>query len=298
VRACREIAFSETASFRDFLVVLDKGKTNHPCAIVYLKTSLGDLSLEEAGELARRIKQTPEGRPYSDAEIEISWSKPQAIREGADNLWFLAGLENATNARVLRDFYQQLLERAENLLGPLGEQRFVSIKRGLEPRPVGMYNALFLVRPLELKRVERSSLIITKETALKTLVALRGTEYSFNVPNNAIALGLKTASYMPCWRIDEHADRVIIKRFDGFSNIETFFSKIDFGYIDSFAQSRYTHLLVTKRINLAAPGTCALAFYADRCMISANVLYSVVASPAYSKALCLCLISHDIVHCF
>ncbi|MBI5714933.1 MAG: N-6 DNA methylase [Chloroflexi bacterium] len=291
VRTCREIAFSEAAAFRDFLIVMDKGKSQHQCGIVYLKASLRELTLEEAREIGERVKKIKEGRAYSDAEVEVSWVTQKVVQENWANLGFLVGYENAEDARVLSKFYEKILVQAEKskALIKLADVSHLTVKRGLEPRPPGMYDATFIVRPLDERRLRHSLLILEKEGPEGRVVSMKGTKRKIKVPPDVVLRAIKTASYISSWKIDKVADRLITRRFDGYkSNIETILGiRVDFSYVDAFSRDRLTHLLVTKRVDLGASGTSALAFFSSEQIVSANVLYSVITSPEYSKALCL-----------
>ena len=293
VRTCREIAFSEAAAFRDFLIVMDKGKSQHQCGIVYLKASLHELTLDEAREIGERVKKVKEGRAYSDPEVEVSWVTQKIVQENWANLGFLVGYENAEDARVLSKFYEKILVQAEKskALIKLADVPHLTVKRGLEPRPPGMYDATFIVRQLDERRIGHSLLILEKEGPEGRVVSLKGSKRKIKVPPDVVLRAIKTASYIPSWKVDKVADRLITRRFDGYkSNIETILGiRVDFSYVDTFSRDRLAHLLVTKRVDLAAPGTSALAFYSDEQMISANVMYSVITSPQYAKGLCLWL---------
>jgi len=111
------------------------------------------------------------------------------------------------------------------------------------------------------------------------------------IPRNSAISGIKTASYLGFWKVDENADWIITERFKGFrESIEIPTGKtVDFHYVNQFTDARLAHLIVTKRVNLAAPGTCSLAFYSDEKIASTNVLYSVITDPEYSKGICLWL---------
>lgn len=291
VRTCREIAFSEAAQFRDYLIVMDKGKQNDRCGVVYLKASLRELTLDEARDITERISHVKPGSAYSDRDVQVTWVAQKTIRENWKNLGSLVSFEDADNARVLSEFFQTFVEKAEGSLAYLQDVPFVTVKRGFEPKPAGLYDAVFAVRPTDGKRAERSQLIIQSETA-QTITALwRGANQPIRIPRNAVMAGIKTASYLGTWRINHNADWIITERFKGFrESIETLAGiHVDFHYVNEFNGARLAHLIVAKRIDLAAPGTSVLAFYADERIASANVCYSVITNPTYAKGLCLYL---------
>lgn len=291
VRTCREIAFSEAASFRDYLIVMDKGKRNDRCAIVYLKASLRELTIEEAHEISDRINKTTQGHAYSDRDVQITWVSQKNVKSNWKNLGLLVNYEDANNGRVLGDFIQKFTEKSQDALTYLQDVPFVTVKRGLEPKPAGLYDVIFAVRPTHEKRIGHSRLIINKETREAITASFQMAQHPVKIPRSAVITGIKTASYVGTWQVTDNADWIIVEGFKGFKEgIERFTGvNVNFHYVNEFTKARLSHLIVAKRIDLAAPGTSALAFYSDTKMTSANVCYSVITNPNYSKGLCLYL---------
>lgn len=291
VRTCRETAFSEAAHFRDYLIVMNKGKQNDHCGVVYLKASLREITLDEARDIAERINSVKQGSDHNDNDIQVTWVNQKVVRANWNNLGSLVSFEDADNGKVLTEFLQTFTDKSQNNLTCLGNIPFVSVKRGFEPRPPGLYDLVFAVRSTNDKRIGHSNLILNYENTETITASLRGAKQSIKIPRGSVIAGIKTASYLGFWKIDENADWIITDRFRGFrKSIEIRTGKtVDFHYIREFTGARLAHLIVTKRVNLAAPGTCSLAFYSDKKIASTNVLYSVITDPEYSKGLCLWL---------
>jgi len=290
VRTTREIAFSEKARFRDFLILMAKERTERPCGVIYLKRSLEEMTVESARGLAAKILEVPDGRVYADDEISVEWVPQHIVRQNASNLLFLVAFENPENAVVLRRYHELVLGRAADRLVKLRNCHSVKIRRGMEPIPSGMYDALFIVRQICPERVSRSELLLLEDQGESVEAMLASTGTSVTIPREHLHHGLKTLSYTPSWCIDDCADWFIDSRFSDFEEIERLLGvTVDFDYVQRRLRDRSTNLLVAKRLNIAAPGTCGIAFYSEAKVTAPNVFWCVDAEMNHSAALCLWL---------
>ncbi|MEM2079380.1 MAG: N-6 DNA methylase [Nitrososphaerota archaeon] len=295
VRTMHEIAFSEAARFRDFLVVMSKGKNDDPCAVVYLKRKLSDLSIDDAEKLANSIKRILQEYgfedEYEDDNVVISLVPQSKIRENHYNLWPLVGFSHPRIARIVCGFLQKVIERAETVLTPMRDV-VTRIIRGIEPKKEGLLNAVFVVRPLNPKRVERSQIIFEKEDDKGIVARFSKGELSrrVSIPYYAVKSGLKTAVYLQTLDVTQNCDWFIFRRFEGFKDIEKLAKvKVDFEELSNQADKRQTHLVVARRIDLAGPGTMLLAFYSQINLVPSKAFWSLYNDSDTSKALCLWL---------
>ncbi len=290
VRTTREIAFSEKARFRDFLIVMGKERTECPCGVIYLKRSLEEMTVESARGLAAKILEVPDGQVYTDDEISVEWVPQHVVRQNTSNLLFLVAFENPENAAILRRYGELVLDRAGDKLVKLRDCESVKIRRGMEPIPSGMYDALFIVRQICPERISRSELLLLEDQRETVEAMLASVSTSVTIPREHLHHGLKTLSYVPSWCIDDCADWFLYCRFSDFSEIERLLGvTVDFDYVQRRLRDRSTNLLVSKRLNVAAPGTCGIAFYSEAKVTAPNVFWCVDAEMNHSAALCLWL---------
>lgn len=291
VKTCKEIAFSEAAKFRDYLVVLDKAVELQRCGVVYIKRSIDTMTVEEARNIASRILKVKVGRSHTEEDFALTWVRHSQIKTGWENLSFLVAFEDPENASILQSFTDKCLELSEKHLARLDEIPHVGEKRGFEPKPTGLYDAIFVVRELCPKRVERSLIVLSEEKNERVDAILGSMPRVIKIPKECLTPALKTASYVTKWNVNDITDWVITKRFKGYrEQVENIAGiRVDFNYVNTSIKKRRSHLLVVKRIDLSAPGTSAIAFYSDKQMVSTNVFYSVTTSKDYSIALCLWL---------
>lgn len=291
VKTTKEIAFSEAARFRDFLVVLEKRNANAaqtlpPCAIVYLKRRLNELELDEAADIARRIKRLQQGQRWDDDDCSVVWLTQEKVRASDPAFQFYVAFSDPETAATLLAFLDALKAKAGQHLTTLTE--VVRITRGLNPAQKGVIKAIYAVRPLHPDRLRQSPLVVEEET--QNAVVVRFANQSFKIPRNALLPGLKTHAYLSMMDITANSDWFICRRFKGFDTIELVLGvKVDFDALNRKASAAATHLAVGYRLDLAAPGTCLIAFYSDQKVVPQQAFSSFHADPAMARALCLWL---------
>ncbi|MDI6847794.1 MAG: N-6 DNA methylase [Candidatus Bathyarchaeia archaeon] len=129
VRSAAEVAFSESAHYRDYLIVLRKGVTKKPLVVTILKGKLHEMR-EQVGELALKIK---EFRASSDTRLSLAeleslkvFNIEELIARHIANLKPLVGF-NTVEAHTLN---LQLLDEMKDkpTLGDLEKKRVVKIR--------------------------------------------------------------------------------------------------------------------------------------------------------------------------
>lgn len=289
VKTCRDSAFSEAARFRDYLVVFDKVESDTPCRIVYLKKSLKSLGLADARKICDQIRNTEPGKDRETEFFEVTWISQDKIRQNYENLGFMVGFESARNIKVLSDKWEKLVSQNEKNIATLDQNTELKSIRGFEPKPAGLYNLIFLVRPNHPKRVNNSQLSLQEENGSYVNAVNKLNNQTVKIPKRHLRIGLKTISYVNRLCVDKVGDWIITESNPEWKEkVEDCFPQsVSLNYLAGALDKRETYLTVAKRINLAAPGTAAVAFYANRPINPANVMYSVVTNPLYSRGLCL-----------
>jgi hypothetical protein len=297
VKTVKEVAFSEAARFRDFLAVLEKVNEGNnssapknpepPCALVYLKRRLNELSLDDAATIAQRIKNLPEGQPLDDNDCSVIWLSQESVQAGDAYFQFHVALSHPQTAATLLEFLQALQEKAGDKLTALTD--IVSITRGLNPAKRNVIKAIYAVRPIHPDRLRQSPLIIERET--QNTVIVRFANQQLKIPRSAVRFGLKTHAYIPKMDITDCCDWFICQRFKGFETVELVLvgTDVDFDALNRQAEAKAAHLVVGYRLDLAAPGTKLLAFYSREKVVAQQAFSSLHADPETAKALCLWL---------
>jgi len=288
VRTTKEFAFSEAASFRDFLVVLEKRVEQDnlpPCRIVYLNRGLNDFTFSELSSLAANIKQAEVGQSVlRTSDFSVFEVSQQMIQRNRDDLWSFVGFEYPENSNAVADFFDRLRQysgskltllykylKVKNLKKGLGKD----IPRGFEPKPKGLYSAIYITR-LRKKRPDKPhALHLAKDEASYLLVEC--TSQRIRIPKKNVHPAIYSGSYLQNFYIDStNCDYVVSSMGDFSTNLQNFSGiPINYNYIAKSIEKCQTNILVAKRLNIVAPGTTHLAFFSESKIVSPNTFYSI-----------------------
>jgi len=298
VRTTKEFAFSEAASFRDFLVVLEKSKEQGHlprCRIVYLNRSLNDFSLDEMSSLAENMKKISVGRSViRTADFSVFELSQMMVRRNRENLWPFIGFEYPENSFAISDFVDRFKQYAGSKLVLLSEYLGIknlkrgfgkSIPRGFEPKPKGLYGAIYITRPRKERRDKPRALRLIKDGTSYLLVDCMGQH--IKIPKSDVFPAVYSGSYFRTYYVDRSNCDYVISKMGDFSRSLQDFSGIhvDYNYVSKSIDKCSSHILVAKRLNIVAPGTTHLAFYSEHEMVSPNTFYSMKCDSKQSLVL-------------
>ncbi len=288
VKTVNEIAFSENARFRDFLVVLQKLYSTDKCGIVYLKKKQSEMSIEEGRNIGQKIKDCPEGRIYEDDDLYIYWIKQKNINKKWKNLWPFVGISQPSNIKPINTFREMFQKQVERNLTCL-KNTSAKVIRGIEPISEGMLNALYIMRPIQKERLGRALLILQKEKRTEIIAGVKETGTIITIHRDIILPGLKTHAYVNKYDFEPICDWMVHEDFKGFEKVRklTASKKIDFFKVNKQIERRTSHLFLPRRINFAAPGTKVLAFYCDKESVPGKAFWSISVDKDASKIYCV-----------
>lgn len=289
VKSIRDTAFSEGARFRDFLVVLHRDGRKAECAFIYLKKKLSETSLRDAADIADTVKLLEKGKRYEDDRVLVLWKDQQEILANWQDLGRLV-VFNTESGEELIKFYQDSISTGSKRLIKLANcTPHIPILRGLEPTVENLLDLIFVVRPIDKDRIGRSKLILTSEGSSKISGVIKDLATTFEIPNSVIGKGLKTAAYVPRLDVESISDLAILKSFDGITEIQRKLNvgEVDFKSFTRRANDRFSHLLVSRRFNITAPGTKVVAFFSTSKLLPGKAFWTFPSDVTTSKILCL-----------
>jgi len=289
VRTTKEFAFSEAASFRDFLVVLEKSKEQSHlprCRIVYLNRGLNELRLDEIPSLIGEMRNSVVGKSVlRTADFCVFEVSQRMIRRNRDNLWLTVGFEYPENSIEISDFFDRLRQYGGRKLAQLS--RYLGIKhvdeeglghvipRGFEPKPKGLYSAIYIARSRKERPDETNSLHLIEDNPSFLIVDC--ISQRIKIPKRNVFPAIYSASYLRTCYVDSTKCDYVISSLGDFSKRLQDLSgvHIDYNYVSKSVEKCGSHILVTKRLNIVAPGTTHLAFFNNHQMVSPNTFYSI-----------------------
>lgn len=292
VKLSKDVAFTESAIHRDFLLILEKGNRSKfsVFGMIYLNKSINKFDLNQIKELGKQIKNLTEGKDYENTQFKIRWINHSYILKDIYNLWHIVGFSTPEIREILYNFYRDLLQKGEELDKLDQFQKIIpidNILRGLEPNPPGLFKIIFLINPLHPQRIARSKLIIDKEQSDTIQVKLTDFNEIYNIPRNVLEKGLKTHTYQSRLII-EKPDYIILDEFNEFQSIKEKIqlSEIDFSYIKQKGLERLAHLFIIRRFGFSK-GTKLICFYSEEGLIPSKNFYCIKTDLETAKILSL-----------
>ena len=272
-------AFSESARFREILLVATKTKhRDDPCLFVNLKRI--PIDDEDARFLAEEIRRSKEMKAViDDADLTTKFVSCSELAGSTDN-WFrlLVGISNEPIVEQLEGNkpLKPLIELLKSKKG--------MVIRGIEHwtgKPISVESAFILSS--ERHAMKQKDKWVLKESKDDCLIARdRYLGKEVKVPKGCFWYALRRPSGLESVDITEELDYVVVSRFNG---DEHFFRRELLkkgGEISrevkswrKYLKSRMTNLVISRRFNLSAPKTAAIAFCSDREFVPAKMFWSV-----------------------
>jgi hypothetical protein len=264
-------AFSEAARFREMLLIATKTKEGldaSKCLFVNLKRIPVDAADSDflADEI---ISSRSTCQQLDDADLSTEFVEQNQLKISTEN-WF-DKISRHTEESLLDLCSQQAADRLQTL-ETLVDSRKGKIVRGIEHwtgKPVSVSSAFVLSS--ERHAMKKDDRWILKETRRDSiLVRDRFVDVEIEVPRKAIIPALRRPAGLQSVNISDDMDYAIVSRFTG---DQQFFMKelVEKGNNLSncvkkwreYLENRKTRLTVSRRFNLSALNTSALAFYSE-----------------------------------
>jgi type I restriction-modification system DNA methylase subunit len=289
-------AFSEAARFREILLVATKTKKDHnssKCLFVNLKRIPVDAADSDflADEV---ISSKATSQELNDSDLSTGFVSQKELKKTTEN-WF-----NNIAARGQESLLDICLQQSPDKLKTLEdilEFRKGKIVRGIEHwtgKPVSVSSAFILSSERHaLKKDDRWILKEFKKDSI--LVKDKLVDIEITVPKKAVIPALRRPSGLQSIDVSAEVDYAVISRFTG---DQQFFIKelVEKGtsiskYVKKwreYLESRKTNLTVSRRFDISAPNTVAMAFYSDNAAAPCKMLWAIQGLKSdYSKVLAL-----------
>jgi hypothetical protein len=289
-------AFSEAARFREILLVATKTKKDHnssKCLFVNLKRIPVDAADSDflADEV---ISSKATSQELNDSDLSTGFVSQKELKKTTEN-WFdkITGQGEESLLDICLQQSPDKLKTLEDIL----EFRKGKIVRGIEHwtgKPVSVSSAFILSSERHaLKKDDRWILKEFKKDSI--LVKDKLVDIEITVPKKAVIPALRRPSGLQSIDVSAEVDYAVISRFTG---DQQFFIKelVEKGtsiskYVKKwreYLESRKTNLTVSRRFDISAPNTVAMAFYSDNAAAPCKMLWAIQGLKSdYSKVLAL-----------
>jgi type I restriction-modification system DNA methylase subunit len=276
-------AFSEAARFREMLLIATKTKEAldaSKCLFVNLKRIPVDAA-DSDFLTDEMISSRSAGQQLDDADLSTEFVEQSQLKTSTEN-WF-DRISRHTEESLLDVCSQQAAGRLQTL-ETLVDSRKGKIVRGIEHwtgKPVSVSSAFVLSS--ERHAMKKDDRWILKETRRDSiLVRDRFVDVEIEVPRKATIPALRRPAGLQSMDISDDMDYAIVSRFTG---DQQFFMKelVEKGknlsnYVKKwreYLENRMTRLNVSRRFNLSALNTSALAFYSELAVAPCKMFWAI-----------------------
>jgi hypothetical protein len=300
VRSAVEVAFSEAAHYRDYLIIFSKGFQTEPLVVTILKKRLKDIA-DQISDLALKIKEfsSSNNQRLSLEELEaLKISDAETIlTRHIINLKPLVGF-NTIKAHTLS---LELLDRLKKM-PTIGELDSSGLIRMRLYRP-GQYKTKGVEKFAEKLFISRYgarspnvTFLLDRIKGKSVILKLKRANIFFELPIDSLVLSLRTYSGVKHLDISNEEEFGIINpapvkehllKLSGLiprKKVEQASKDIQEAYND-FAGS----ILLTRRIRLTSPNAYWLAFYSDNAVLGSQLPTIQVRDVSQGKILALYL---------
>jgi hypothetical protein len=283
VKTTKDLAFSESAAFRDILLIAEKRKPRDDdlTTIVFLKKSIRELTPDEAKEIGENIKSKIEANDFFESyNVQQTLFKESFMR-------FVSTSSLRINF-ILNEFYSKLASSRK--LRKLQEKE---IKEGFGFRPDGLSKVIVVANPISSERLEHSELILKKEKEDYLLVESKSLGKTIKVNKGKTIAALRSLTGIKQMEISNYTDYIILSKYNEANLIEKIFMKtrINWNKIKSYAERLKTcNIVVPDKINLSSPNTFLVSVFSEKPILPSNMFYLLYTENLNnSKILCLFL---------
>ena len=269
VTTWRRSAFSESTMFREILFVARKTKANKDAktAIVVLKRL--PTTLTEAREMAVAIKGS-----------KVNWEDDKLIVKIYDYSELVQDISNwfkyiSTRESTLADVLNQAFATTKLVsFSSIAEVQRIDLEH---LKFKDFHGFIMFNEERAVKRID--AWIADKVTKDKLIAKHRTIETKVEIPMRVLERGLRRNSNVKSMDVSEVSDYLILSHFEGIENLaRVFLMDKDLSFLSSKIdewrrkfEARKSHLLLARRFDISAPGTCLLAFYSSAPIVGVDM---------------------------
>ncbi len=210
VKTTKDLGFSESAAFRDILLIIEKRKPRDDdlTGIVFLKKSLSEISLEDAEEIVEKIREIrPKvGLVYSNDNFEMYFVSYRDILANRENLMPFIWSSRVSTVLTFERFLSLIKERAKDKLVKIKKEQLMD---GFHTSPKGLSEIVYITRPIDKSRISRAFLILEKEGKNFIYFKIKGTDFRFRVEKSKVIPGLRTLTGIRCLDLQNNYDYML-----------------------------------------------------------------------------------------
>ncbi|MEM5870735.1 MAG: N-6 DNA methylase, partial [Candidatus Aenigmatarchaeota archaeon] len=263
IRSVVDDAFSESAAFRDILLIAEKRKPKKEdkTTIVLLKKSIRDTNPEIFNDIISRIKKIKENTITLDFEtITVYWKD---LIENRNNLMPFLSFKSIKTQEILISFFK-IIQQNNKITQSIKSEMLIE---GFHASPEGLSELTFITNPIDESRIKQAFLILKDKVHDKLLCKIKDTKISIQVNLDNVKPALRTITGIPTIDITNIHDFLIFTNFKDFDTVLKLSKwKGDFSWkiVREKMQDRGWYLVIPSRFRINSKNTKVISVYSNQ----------------------------------
>jgi hypothetical protein len=262
IKSIIDDAFSESAAFRDILLIAEKRKPKSidKTNIILLKQSIRTGNVEDFYKLIDKLTKSKETMISSDFEVLVLSYKE--LRENRNNLMPLLSFKSIKNQETLILFLEKL-KKSKLLSKSITSDMLVE---GFHASPEGLSELTFITNPVDDSRIKQAFLILKEDKENKITCLVKGTKISINIDKNKVKPALRTITGINKIDITNTHDFLItdnFKNFDTVLKLSNWKGKFSWQIVKEKMKEKDWYLIIPSRFRINSTNTRIISAYSD-----------------------------------
>ena len=286
ITAWERAAFSEGAQFREILLIAKKNQISNEskCCITLLKKL--PHSIEDSIKITENIRSLSErlnvNEFYANDEMNSRIITQAELKRNLKNMYILIATSDLKLVDMLEKISQKSPQKLISFASFIKQHNYQMVRFDYDPP----FHGTIIVQPVRaIKKVDEW---VVKEADEKVLIAQnRFTNEEISIPINVLARGLRRASRTDKINITNDLDYILISDFD---NAQRIIEDVNIlKEWKDYVRQRLANVLLSRRLDISAVGTKAIAFYSSIPMVGAHMWSIKATNEEHAKLLTLWL---------
>jgi hypothetical protein len=290
IKSEKEAAFSESAQYRDVLLIAEKKKPTDKniTKVVFLNTSIKDKNKEWVERIVEKIKKF-EG--YKDEQLEIVCVNTLELIRNIRNIMPILVFGKG-KLNILLQFLISLQSKMKKFK-TLEEENLIL---GFNTSPAGTAEKAFVTRPLTKDRIKQAFLVLENEKDEHIIGKIKNSEVRIIIEKAKIFPALRTNTGINRISVENIHDYLILRKPKEFRKIEPYiiakieekrkkyagkkYELIDYNEIKRRTLASQTYLALCIKFNIYSPNSHLFAFVNSK---KFTPLYTFISFPFLNK---------------
>jgi len=291
-----DVAFSESAVYRDLLFVADKTipERSHSVCFVFLKNSLNNMTVEKARSIVGEIRKVAIGNSVQADDFTIKWVSQSNLQRDRINLMsYLRGTDSTQKSDLIKRFLGDVKRRAGDVVTRIATQDMI---RGFEQSPKGLPQICFVARPVAEDRLKRAFMILEKEDGL-IKIRIKDTDLHYEISKRNVVPALRSLTNIKRFNVTGIHDYLIKGNYEGFKKVlplTQWKGRFEWNIVEDKLRGRTGQLFIATRFRPTSDNTHLIAFTCEQPFATTNK-FTLIKVHSKEEAQIQCLMLNSVV---